>query len=157
MGGSKHQLAGRPLESVAASLRPRDVAKPLAGLRILVVDDEPGVLRVVRVILTRAGAEVCEAGSAGAAFAALQTFRPQLVVSDINMPVEDGYSLVRRIRALEDEGARLIPAIALTAGSSGGRVEALRAGFSFYLSKPVTPTELVDAAASLLVNHGSGC
>jgi len=127
------------------------VNKPLEGIRILVVDDHACVRRLVKLVLARGGAEVVEADSAEAAFVALCTFRPHLLVSDINMPLEDGYSLMRRIRALEDRWAALLPAIALTGGGGvASHVEARRAGYSAYLTKPFLPGALVDTAVNLL-------
>lgn len=129
---------------------------PLQGIRILVVDDHACVRRLVRLVLARGGAEVVEADSAEAAFAALDTFRPHLLVSDINMPLEDGYSLMRRIRALDQGWAALLPAIALTGGGGvASHAEARRAGYSAYLTKPFQPDTLVDTALELLPSPGS--
>lgn len=127
------------------------MSKPLHGTRILVVDDHACVRRLVKLVLARGGAEVVEVDSAEAAFAALDTFRPHLLVSDINMPLEDGYSLMRRIRALEGAWAALLPAIALTGGGGvASQAEARRAGYSAYLTKPFQPDALVDTAVNLL-------
>jgi CheY-like chemotaxis protein len=122
----------------------------LANKRVLVVDDDPDSRHLVRLILARAGAIVEEAGSADVAFACLRDFRPELVVSDIEMPVEDGYCLMRRIRAVSAEGGGAVPSIALT-GTSGGaaRREALQAGFTAHLTKPVSPLDLIETASAL--------
>jgi len=127
------------------------VTGPLAGVGILLVDDDRSVRQVMKRILARAGANVGEAASAAEAFVALGTFRPQLIVSDINMPGEDGYSMMRRIRALDAEWIAGVPAIAVT-GSGGitGQLEAHRAGFTSYLTKPFGPDTLVHAAIALL-------
>ena len=144
-----HRLETRAFQDVR-------VSKPLEGIRILVVDDHACVRRLVRLVLARGGAEVVEADSAEAAFAVLITFRPHLLVSDINMPLEDGYSLMRRIRALEDAWAALLPAIALTGGGGvASHAEARRAGYSAYLTKPFQPDALVDTAVNLLPLPGS--
>jgi CheY-like chemotaxis protein len=136
-----------------SSVRPRPPQSPtqaLANKRVLVVDDDPDARRLVSLILAQAGAIVEEAGSADVAFASLRDFRPQLLVSDIEMPVEDGYCLMRRIRAVAAEGGGNVPAIALT-GTSGGaaRREALSAGFTEHLTKPVSPLLLIETASAL--------
>jgi CheY-like chemotaxis protein len=122
----------------------------LGGLRVLVVEDDPDARELVSAILEDAGAVVESAPSAATGFAALSTFHPQLLVSDIGMPDEDGYSLIRRVRALgEAEGGR-IPSIALTAYTRPeDRAKALGAGFTLHMGKPISPVALVSAIKNL--------
>jgi CheY-like chemotaxis protein len=97
-----------------------------------------------------AGAEVRSAASAALAFDAVRTFRPELLVSDIGMPDEDGYSLMRRIRALGGSEGGSMPAIALTAYTRAeDRLKALTAGFTTHIGKPVNPADLVEAVVTL--------
>jgi CheY-like chemotaxis protein len=122
----------------------------LAGLRILVVDDDADTRKLEKLIFARAGATVAEAGSADTAFQAVRDFRPHLLVSDVHMPREDGCRLMRRIRALGAELGGAIPAIAVSGGSGGKeRREALLAGFSAHLTKPVAIEELLATALAL--------
>jgi CheY-like chemotaxis protein len=126
---------------------PRDYrVAELAGLRIVVVDDEPDARDLLRHVLAECGAEVFAAGSAAEALAMLEREKPDLLVSDIGMPVMDGFDLLRCARA---QGFRM-PAIALTAfARSEDRTRALRAGFLVHVSKPVEPVELVATVASV--------
>ncbi len=122
----------------------------LGGLRVLVVEDDPDARELVAAILEDAGAVVESAESAAAGFAAVQAFRPQLLVSDIGMPDEDGYSLIRRVRALGVAGGGAIPSIALTAYTQAqDRAKALDAGFNLHMGKPIKPTDLVAAVKTL--------
>jgi len=118
----------------------------LAGVEVLVVDDEPDARELVAAVLRQHGATIRTADSAQAALDALREARPAVLVADIAMPGEDGHSLIRRIRE-----ARLgVPAVALTAyARPEDRRRALDAGFEMHLSKPVEPDELVDAVADL--------
>jgi len=121
----------------------------LTGLHILVVDDEADAREVMRFMLERGGARVRIADSAAAALDAVREERPDLVISDIGMPIEDGYVMVRRLRAMED-GARRVPAIALTAYASEEDSRRARvAGFDAHLSKPVDPARLIEIAVDL--------
>ena len=150
-GRVEHDHVDDLVESWVCARAGAGMSRPLAGIRVVVVDDEPCVRRVIGLILSRSGADVVQAASAEEALAALYAFRPHLIISDINMPVEDGYSLLRRIRALEASWAAQLPAIALTGGGGvAGYLEAQRAGFSAYLSKPIAPHTLVHTAVDLL-------
>ena len=134
--------------------RELDCPPEIAGLRVLVVDDEPDTLELLSAILERCGAHVETAGSAADAMLALQRAHPDIVVSDIGMPDEDGYSLIRRIRELPDALGRT-PAIALTAfARSEDRTRALLAGFKAHVPKPIDPRELL--AVVLSVTHPGG-
>jgi CheY-like chemotaxis protein len=128
----------------------RQPSRSLGGLRVLVVEDDPDARELVAAILEDAGALVESAESAAAGFAAVQAFRPQLLVSDIGMPDEDGYSLIRRVRALGVAGGGGIPSIALTAYTQAqDRARALDAGFNLHMGKPIKPTDLVAAVSTL--------
>ena len=122
----------------------------LAGLRVLVVDDESDSRRVLARLLTRARVEVREAASAPEARQALHSWDADLVISDIAMPGEDGYSLLRRLRASPEERLRNLPAVALTAFvRPEDAQQAAQAGFTMHLPKPVHPPTLFAAVASL--------
>jgi CheY-like chemotaxis protein len=122
----------------------------LDGLRVLLVDDEPDAVDLATAILASAGAEVRTCRSAAEALDAVRGWRPDVLVSDIEMPEEDGYSLIRRVRALgADEGGKT-PAVALTAyGRTQDRMQSLAAGYSMHVPKPVDPGELTTIIASL--------
>ncbi len=122
----------------------------LSGMLILVVDDEEDTRQLLVQSLTFYGATVITAGSAKEAFAEVQTKNPDVMVSDIGMPDEDGYSLIRRIRALPDQQHNSIPAVALTAFTRAqDRMRALTSGYQNHVSKPVEPDELATVIASL--------
>ena len=122
----------------------------LANVRVLVVDDEPDARDLLRQLLEECDAEVATASSAAEAIERLQNHRPDVLVSDIGMPGEDGYALIRRIRTRGPDGQVDVPALALTAyARSEDRVKALEAGFQMHLSKPVEPAELIAVVASL--------
>ncbi|HSL20270.1 MAG TPA: MEDS domain-containing protein [Vicinamibacterales bacterium] len=147
----------QPAEQVsgpaAGVSRPAGVArKPdeLNGRLVLVVDDEADARDLVKAVLMRHGAEVRTAGSVAEALEALSERRPDLLLADIGMPGEDGYSLIRRVRAMADPGLARIPAVALTAyGRADDRTLALAAGFQQHVAKPVLPDELVAVVASV--------
>jgi PAS domain S-box-containing protein len=123
---------------------------PLSGLRILVVDDEPDARRLIQTVLTRFRAQVIVAGSVPEALQALVAFHPDVIVSDIAMPGEDGYALIRKVRMMDASDIRGTPAIALTAYSrTEDRMRSLSAGFQMHVPKPVEPNELATVVASL--------
>jgi PAS domain S-box-containing protein len=122
----------------------------LKGLRVLVVDDDDDAREVLSAVLVEAGAVVQCASSVRDGIDAVQRFRPQILVSDIGMPDEDGYSFIRRVRSLEPAGGGGIPSIALTAYTrSDDRIKALEAGFTTHVGKPVNPEALVATVANL--------
>ncbi len=125
----------------------------LTGLCILVVDDEADARELVKVILEQSGAQVLTAASVAEALNVLtnpQNIRPDAIVSDIGMPEENGYALIRQIRTLTAAQGGQLPAIALTAfGRASDRIAALSAGFQMHVSKPVEAAELVMVIASL--------
>ncbi|HKQ51155.1 MAG TPA: PAS domain S-box protein [Pyrinomonadaceae bacterium] len=123
----------------------------LDGVRVLVVDDEPDTRELLKAGLGRCGAEVTAAASTAEALDAVRAAPPDLLISDIGMPDEDGYELIRRVRALTDEAGARVPAIALTAYARvEDRMQALRAGYQMHVPKPVEMAELVAVAASLV-------
>ena len=122
----------------------------LDGLLILAVDDEEDTRHLLVQSLTLYGATVITAKSAEEALAALQDKNPDILVSDIGMPDEDGYSLIRKVRALSDEQQKNVPAIALTAFTRAqDRMRAMTTGYQNHISKPVEPDELATVIASL--------
>jgi PAS domain S-box-containing protein len=122
----------------------------LQSTRVLVVDDEAEAREVVTLILERCGAKVSAAGSAGEALAMVEEQLPDVLVADIEMPGEDGYSLIRRIRMLPRERGGEINAIALTAHAGAHDLaKLLRAGFQRHVPKPLQPGELIRAIATL--------
>jgi PAS domain S-box-containing protein len=127
-----------------------DLSIDLHGLRIIVVDDERDARELLRSLLTTYGAEVTICSSAGEAFEAVRREKPDLLVSDIGMPNEDGYSLIAKIRRLPETEGGKTPAIALTAFARiEDRIRALSQGFQMFVPKPVEPNELIAAIRSL--------
>ena len=121
----------------------------LDGLRVLVVDDEPDNNDVVGTLLSSRGAEVRLAGSARQAVEMLREWKPDILVTDIAMPDQDGYDLLASIRSQEGEPAEIL-AVALTAyASREDRIRLLSAGFQAHVAKPVDPAELTAVVASL--------
>ncbi len=136
--------AGRDDSSPAALPR-------LDGVHVLVVDDEQDARELLSVILTQSGARVTEASNAADAFDHLRRSPPDMLVSDIEMAHEDGYSLIRKVRISEQGQERRLPSIALTAHArASDRLRALSEGFQMHIPKPVEPTELVLAIANLI-------
>jgi signal transduction histidine kinase len=150
-----------PIRAVALSAeeQPTDAPNPLApvtmpppsslgDLRVLLVDDESDARELVATVLERAGAIVRVAGSAGEAADLLEAEVPDVLVSDVGLPGEDGYELARKLRSSSDETMRRVPALALTAyARSEDRQKALEAGFDEHTPKPVDPAALVSAVA----------
>lgn len=125
-------------------------APSLTGVRVVVVDDDPGVRELVTTVLAQGGSEVTPVASAAEGLAAVQQLRPHVLLSDIEMPEEDGYSLIRKVRALAPEQGGRTPALALTAYTrTEDRSRAFLAGFQMHLAKPVEPEELTAAVATL--------
>lgn len=121
----------------------------LDHVRILLVDNDPDTLQVLTVMLRERKANVEAAATAAEALEVLRWFNPAVVVSDLAMPDEDGYSLIRRIRSAE--GHKQTPAVALTAYVRiEDRAQALSAGFNMFVPKPVEPNELITAIANLV-------
>jgi signal transduction histidine kinase len=136
-----------------APVREEDSRPPLAGLRLLAVDDEPDTLEVLAELLSMRGAEVATASSADQALEVLQQFEPDVLVSDISMPGRDGYDLIREVRT--DHDPKDLPAVAVTAfAGPEDRKRALSAGFQVHMAKPVDPGELVSVIARLAGSGG---
>jgi len=122
----------------------------LKGVCVLLVDDQPDARELLSLVLTHAGAETTAAASSEVALEMLVQHRFDVLVSDIGMPDEDGFTLINRIRSLSTEEGGSIPAVALTAyATDEDRTRVLAAGFGEHLSKPVEPTELIAIVASL--------
>jgi CheY-like chemotaxis protein len=122
----------------------------LDGLRVLVVDDEQNSSEALSVLFNSCGADARAAGSAPEALTLFETWQPDILVSDIAMPGEDGYSLIRKVRLRSPQRGGNTPAVALTAYAKiEDRVSILGAGFQMYLSKPADPTELVAVISRL--------
>lgn len=131
-----------------------DSTRLLDGLQVLVVDDEADARELIATILEEYGAEVMAVASAKEALSVFE-LQPDILLSDIGMPGEDGYMLIRQVRALEAKRGGQIPAIALTAYSrEQDRTKALLAGFQQHVSKPVSPDELAAVVASLAGRTG---
>jgi signal transduction histidine kinase/ActR/RegA family two-component response regulator len=122
----------------------------LDGLRVLVVDDDLDALDLATTILSAAGAVVMTSAAASEALTTLTRWRPDVLVSDIEMPGEDGYAFIRRVRALDAQQGGKTPAVALTAyGRTQDRMLSLTAGYSMHVPKPVDPGELTTIIASV--------
>jgi PAS domain S-box-containing protein len=143
-------LVSAPLEHPSVPQAGAGEPSRLSGVRILVVEDESETRDVLDRILVERGAEVRSVASAGEAFELLGGWVPDVLLSDIGMPGEDGYSLMRRIRALPKERGGRVPAVALTAYvRADDRRRALKAGFQTHVGKPVDPDELALVIAGL--------
>jgi CheY-like chemotaxis protein len=122
----------------------------LKGMRVLVVDDEQDARDLLTMTLTQSGAEVRTSTTVREALEALDQWSPDVLVSDIGMPKEDGYALIRKVRKLKPERCGTIPALALTGyASDEDAARAREAGYHLHLPKPVSPNELVAAVANL--------
>jgi signal transduction histidine kinase/CheY-like chemotaxis protein len=150
------------LPTVAASMQPatpaartRSLAPRLEGVRVLVVEDDPNTLEMLTEALETGGAQVTAVSSARRALDSLDAARPDVIVSDIAMPGEDGLWLMRRLRTLPGRTGRT-PAIALTAlARMEDRTRALTAGFQMHLAKPIRVDELRNVVATLAAEYAS--
>ena len=126
----------------------------LEGLHVLVVDDDDDGRTLIKTVLEKCGAKVTAAASATTGLNLLKELRPDILLSDLGMPGEDGYSLIKKVRALSAEQGGSIPAAALTAYARvEDRMKVLRAGFQIHLPKPVEPAELIAVVANLSGRH----
>jgi PAS domain S-box-containing protein len=142
----------RPQPSAAAEF---DCPPQLGGLRVLVVDDEADTCEVLQAILEGCGSRVRTVNSAAAALEALAEEAFDVLISDIGMPEEDGYSLIAKVRALDKERGGRIPAAALTAyAGEEDRIRTLRSGFQIHVPKPVSQNELIAVVANLADRAG---
>ncbi len=130
----------------------------LDGVKVLVVDDEPDTREMLRVMVGQFGALVKTCSSSSEALNVLKEWEPDVIVSDIEMPDEDGYELIRKVRRAEAQtGCRLVPAVALTAYARvEDRMRALSAGYQMHIAKPAEPAELAIVIASLAGGVGRG-
>ncbi|HSO41055.1 MAG TPA: hybrid sensor histidine kinase/response regulator, partial [Labilithrix sp.] len=137
-------------EEPAHAPRAFECPPELQGLRVLVVDDEADARDVVTEVLTKCGAKVTSASSVAVALAAIERDAPDVLISDIGMPGEDGYSLMRHVRALPRSRGGSTPAACLMGYTTADdRRRALGAGFNMHLAKPIEPAELVAVVANL--------
>lgn len=150
LAGVSRQAPSPPVSEVDEEQLSGTNLPSLQGLKILLVDDEPDARELLQMMLAPCGAEVLTLGSAAEALESIKEWKPDLIVSDIGMPGEDGYKLIRKIRALgTNEGGRT-PAIALTAYARiEDRVKTLSMGYQLHVPKPVEIEELAFAIASL--------
>jgi CheY-like chemotaxis protein len=145
-----HAAEGRSMPRAPGPPASLDDRITLKGVRVMMVDDEADARTLVRRLLEDYGAQVTTAASANEAFAHLSTNRFDVLVSDIGMPGEDGYTFLRRVRALGPERGGNVAALALTAyARTEDRVRAVLAGFQMHIPKPVEAVELVTMVASL--------
>ena len=145
-----------PGEAPDAAPARRSARAELGGLRILAVEDDPDGRDMLALLLQAAGANVVAVRSARVALQALDVTRPDVIMTDIGMPGEDGYALVRQLRARESGRGSAIPVVALTGYvRPEDRDRILTAGFQAYIRKPIDVDELVDTLASLAVSGGT--
>ncbi|MEP6922785.1 MAG: ATP-binding protein [bacterium] len=139
------------VEDLVLESRPRKTAKAsLRGVRVLVVDDDTDARQMISAVLRGSGAEVKACCSAGEALTELPQWRPDVLMSDIGMPFEDGYDLIHKVRALNDESGGRVPAAALTAyARDEDRTRAIAEGYQMHIAKPASSAELVAAVATL--------
>lgn len=139
------EVAPRAAAIESPPVRPR-ARQRLAGLRILSVDDDPNTREMLQEALQRGGAEVISAATAQEALAELMAYRPDVLVSDIGLPEEDGHDLVRKIRSLDKSKGGATPAVALTGyAREQDQKAALDAGYQEFVAKPVNLDELTNA------------
>ncbi|MEO5819003.1 MAG: response regulator [Vicinamibacteraceae bacterium] len=145
-----HRQGRQPNQAAAAPSAPQAEGPSLAGVRLLVVEDDDDARVLIRRVLEGAGAEVFAASDVASALAGLDAVRPSLLISDIAIPGEDGYDLIHQVRTRGFD-ADTLPAIAVTAfARSEDRNRALAAGYQAHLSKPVAPAQLLTVVTTLL-------
>jgi signal transduction histidine kinase/CHASE1-domain containing sensor protein len=137
-----------PLPEIREHGAPGVTPQLLSGVNVLLVDDDTDTLKLMTTALTRRHATVTAVSSAGEAIQAIRRRRPDVLVSDIAMPGEDGYGLIEKVRSLDSNETEKIPAVAITAyAKEEDRERALSSGFQIYLAKPVELTELISVVA----------
>jgi PAS domain S-box-containing protein len=147
----QEQVAAERGEQLALGGAALDADARLTGVRVLVVDDEEDARDLVRQVLTSHGADVTSVHSTEAAMAEMEKARFDLLLADVGMPGEDGYSLIKRVRDLAPEAGGNTAALAVTAyGRPEDRFKALAAGFQRHLAKPASPDELLAAVSTLV-------
>ena len=146
--------SGTDSQTATADAAPRRQGKPLSGVRILIVDDDADFRGVLQCVLAGRGAEVEAAESVGAAMRSISERRPDVVLTDIAMPEEDGYDLLRRVETVTGGRPGLIHTVAVSAyAAAPERAKALAAGFEMHLAKPVDADDLTQAIESLVGRH----
>jgi PAS domain S-box-containing protein len=147
---TEKENAASPHLPKTQNLSALDCPPQISGLRVLIVDDEPDSLDLIDLVLVSCGAETIAVKSAAEAFERIQQGNFDVLVSDIGMPEEDGFSLIGRIRELPAENGGAIRALALTAyARKEDRTQAISAGFQMHLSKPFEPSELIEIVSGL--------
>lgn len=127
---------------------------PLNGIHILVVEDEDDARELLKVLLETHGADVTVTSSVQEAMSAYDQSRPNVIVADIGMPQQNGYTLIGRIRGRDRDRGKIVPAIALTAFATAmDRDTALSAGFQVHMSKPFEPSRLISVIQDLAAKH----
>jgi PAS domain S-box-containing protein len=145
------RITPRPAPRTRDQLTPPPAGEPqLDGLRVLVIDDDQDTLELIAAALENERAVAVTATTAAEALALVQRFRPDVIVSDLGMPCEDGFSLIQKIRSLPPEQGGRTPAVALSAHTGPeARTHALLAGFDMHAGKPIDPRELIVITAKL--------
>jgi CheY-like chemotaxis protein len=152
-------LSGKGINSQSLNSQSSDVPEQprlpsLLGVRVLVVDDEVDTRDFITTVLQQCEAEVTAVASVTEALQVILHWKPDVLVSDIAMPDEDGYSLIRQVRSQPPEQGGTIPAAALTAYTRAeDRTRAIQAGYQLHLPKPIEPAELATVVASLVARH----
>lgn len=142
--------AEQRIEAQAEPVIERDHKRALRGFRVLVVDDEFDARALVTTMLERSGAQVLAVSSTREALDSMEKWKPDVLIADIGMPIEDGYSLIRKVRALPSDRGGQIPALALTAyARTEDRIRALSEGYQMHLAKPVDRLELTTIVSKL--------
>ena len=141
---------GSAAEWCGSTSRRAAKARDLNGIHVLVVDDQDDARDLIRTVLETCGADVDTAGDVDQAMQSIDHRVPNVLISDIGMPGQDGYDLIRKVRQLPIERGGGVPAAALSAyARTEDRRRALEAGYSMHLAKPIEPAELIDVVASL--------
>jgi CheY-like chemotaxis protein len=144
------QVRASSVQAPGPARPPTTKPKLLSGLRVLVCEDDPDCRDLLEEVLSGEGATVCLAAAAAEALDHFREFRPDVLVSDIGLPLVDGYALIRQIRQLDDQQGGRTPAIALTAYAGGEDARrAFSAGYQLHVTKPVDPDDLATRVADL--------
>ena len=147
---SEEEQLVKPDPSAAALSPARMDPHLLSGVHVLVVDDEEDARELMRTTFEAYGAQVSAAGGTSEAMELFDRALPDVLVSDIGMPLQDGYALIKRVRALRPDRGGLVPAVALTAyASPSDRLAALAAGYQAHISKPYDPVEVASLVERL--------
>jgi CheY-like chemotaxis protein len=135
---------------------PKDKWEDLAGVKVLIVEDDPASLGLISRIIGELGAEIATAETVDEALSLLDQFWPDVLISDLGLPGQDGYDLIRQIRS-RDDGLAALPAVALTAfARTEDRKRALQAGFQEHIAKPLNTLSLLQTVAGLTRDHPRG-